>query len=378
MLVPFLPTLRICKLELLRGHVTILASADNVSDGRLHRLTNALLKNQLTVDIWALGNSGDAPHGATFHRAPGGKSKFSRVLRDLTLPTKATGEIVMVISPDLIPLTYLITRLRRQRLIVDVYENYPRLLKDRAWAKGLIGFMAKAIAKAATFFAARAELTTVADIQVPPFKARNRLVIKNLPDSSIITLSGELDQKPRALYVGDVRKSRGLHKMLAVAEIATDWNFDIVGNVSKLDLEFLENWQKISPASNRVHFHGRLTPIESWKFAKGAWVGLTLLEPTPAFIEAVPSKLYEYAACGLATISTSLPRCVELIAASGGGAIADSPEEIARLLSKWQAEPSELLKIRASALNWAQNELNSEAQYGQFVAAVKSLTRPAR
>ena len=321
MLVPFLPTLRICKLELLRGHVTILASADNVSDGRLHRLTNALLKNQLTVDIWALGNSGDAPHGATFHRAPGGKSKFSRVLRDLTLPTKATGEIVMVISPDLIPLTYLITRLRRQRLIVDVYENYPRLLKDRAWAKGLIGFMAKAIAKAATFFAARAELTTVADIQVPPFKAHNRLVIKNLPDSSII---------------------------------------------------------KISPASNRVHFHGRLTPIESWKFAKGAWVGLTLLEPTPAFIEAVPSKLYEYAACGLATISTSLPRCVELIAASGGGAIADSPEEIARLLSKWQAEPSELLKIRASALNWAQNELNSEAQYGQFVAAVKSLTRPAR
>lgn len=365
-------------MELLRNHVTILASADNVADGRLHRLTKNIIKSGISVDIWALGHSTDAPAGATFHRAPGTKGKFSRVWRDLTLPGKAAGEVVMVISPDLVPMAYLVSRIRRQKLIVDVYENYPRLLADRTWAKGLIGALAKAIAKVSTFLAARAELTTVADIQVPPFKARNRMVVKNLPESEILTQSGELEKTPRAIYIGDVRKSRGLQKMLEVAELATTWNFDIIGNVASADQEFVTNWQKTSPASSHVKFHGRLTPLESWKFAKGAWVGLTLLDSTPAFIEAVPSKLYEYAACGLATISTSLPRCVDLISQSGGGKIADTASDVAAILNGWQASPKDLEVVRGSALTWATNELNSQAQYAQFGAAVKSLTTPAR
>jgi glycosyltransferase involved in cell wall biosynthesis len=365
-------------MELLKGHVTILASADNVADGRLHRLTGNLIKSGISVDIWALGHSTDAPQGATFHRAPGNKGKFSRVWRDLILPTKAVGEVVMVISPDLVPIAYLITRLRRQKLIVDVYENYPRLLADRAWAKGVIGFLAKVLARISTKLAARADLTTVADIQVPPFKARNRLVVKNLPEASILTESGALDKSPRAIYIGDVRKSRGLHKMLEVAELATDWNFDVIGNVASADQEYVTNWHRNNPASNRVKFHGRLTPVESWKYAKGAWVGLTLLDPTPAFVEAVPSKLYEYAACGLATISTSLPRCVDLISQSGGGKIADSASDVAALLKAWQANPNEIEKVRANAHAWATKELNSQAQYAEFSAAVKSLTHPAR
>jgi glycosyltransferase involved in cell wall biosynthesis len=365
-------------MQLLRNHITILASADNVADGRLHRLTKNIIKCGISVDIWALGHSADAPQDATFHRAPGNIRKLSRIWRDLILPGKAVGEVVMVISPDLVPMAYLITRIKRQKLIVDVYENYPRLLADRAWAKGLLGILAKTMAKVSTFLAARADLTTVADIQVPPFKARNRIVIKNLPETEILTQSGELDQIPRAIYIGDVRKSRGLHKMLEVAELATAWNFDIIGNVASADQEFVTNWQRTSSASSRVKFHGRLTPIESWKFAKGAWVGLTLLDSTPAFIEAVPSKLYEYAACGLATISTSLPRCVELISQSGGGKIADSAREVSVILDGWQANPKDLEAIRANAHSWAKNELNSQAQYAQFGAAVKNLTTRAR
>lgn len=365
-------------MKLLPGHITLLTSADNVADARLHRLTNSLIKSNLTVDIWALGNSLDAPAGSTFHRAPGGKGKFSRVWRDFTLPFKTTGDVVIVVAPDLIPLTYLVTRIRRQKLVADVHEDYLQLLRDRSWAKGFIGFMARLIARSATYFAAKAELTTVADVQVPPFNANNRLVIRNLPDASLITQSGEMDQQPRAIYIGDVRKTRGLHQMLEVADLCPAWNFDIIGNVSSADQEYLTNWQKNSPAASRVKFHGRLAPKDSWKFAKGAWVGLTLLESTPAFVEAVPSKLYEYAAAGLATISTPLPRCVELLNQSGGGKIASSASEISEILNNWASAPQELQPLRASALAWSTNVLNSEAQYAQFASAIRSLTTLSR
>lgn len=361
-------------MALRKGQITLLTSADNVADARLHRLSNAILKGGMAINIWALGNSTDAPAGSTFHRAPGGKGKLARVLRDLTLPFKATGEVVIVVAPDLIPLTYLVTRIRRQKMVADVHEDYLQLLQDRAWAKGPIGILAKVIAKSATYFAARADLTTVADIQVPPFNAPNRMVIKNLPDTSLITQSGELGAKPRAIYIGDVRKSRGLHQMLEVAEQSPNWQFDVVGNISENDINFVNNWKRNSAASTRVTFHGRLAPRDAWKFAEGAWVGLTLLESTPAFIEAVPSKLYEYAAAGLATVSTPLPRCVELINQSGGGKIAEKTEEIAGLLNGWANDPAPLIKMRQSALTWSREVLKSEEQYAAFASAIRNLT----
>lgn len=357
-------------------NVTILSSADNVADARMHRLTHALLRAGISVDIWALGNAVDSPKGATFHKAPGGTSMSARFLRDLVLPFKPAGKIVLVVAPDLIPLTYLVAKLRRQKIIADVHEDYLQLLKDRSWAVGLIGMLAKIIAKLATYCAAHADLTTVADVQVPPFKAKNRLVLKNFPDLSLLTKSGQMDVKPRAIYIGDVRKSRGLHTMLAAAEQSPEWSFDIIGNISKLDADYLKNWQATSPARDRVNFHGRLSPIESWKFAKGAWVGLSLLDSTPAFVQAVPSKLYEYAAAGLATISTSLPRCVALLDQSGGGAIAENATEVAEFLNSWQADNEPLVKLRESALNWSQTTLHSEEQYNGFVQAVERLTNP--
>jgi len=38
-----------------------------------------------------------------------------------------------------------------------------------------------------------------------------------------------------------------------------------------------------------------------------------MLQPTPAFVEAMPSKIYEYLASGLPVLSTRLPRQTKVI-----------------------------------------------------------------
>lgn len=353
--------------------VAILSSAKGLKSARLHRLANTLIRGGYEIHIWAPGDNRDAPIGSEVHKILGSKSKFARIARDLSLPFLAKGDIFFTLSPDLIPLTYLVAKFKKKKLVADLNEDYLKLLKDRSWAKGILGILAKMIAKISNYVAGRADLLIVADSQVPPFHVKNRLVVKNYPDSKMIPLSGELGTTPRAIYIGDIRKTRGLYAMLRIAELSPKWKFDFVGSLSEEDKKSVVEWQMNSSASSRVKFHGELEPHKSWNFAVGAWVGLTLLEPTPAFVEAVPSKLYEYAFAGLATLSSPLPRCVELIKESGGGAIVADEFSAAKLLNSWADNPMPLIEIRKKAKDWAHQVLNVDGHYAIFLAAVNKI-----
>jgi hypothetical protein len=353
--------------------VSILSSAGTVSRARLHRLANTLIQSGIEVHIWAPGTISDAPKGSHFHKVIGGKSKVIRVFRSLALPLQAKGDAYLTISPDILPITFIVAKLRRKKVIADINEDYVKLLEDRTWATGIVGTIAKSVARLASAFAARADLLIVADVQVPPFNAKNRLVIKNLPDSSMIPDSGELDKSPRAIYIGDIRKSRGLYSMLRIAELSPKWNFDFIGPIANEDKHYVDQWMKNSDVATRVTFHGALAPNKSWEYAKGAWVGLTLLEATPAFIEAVPSKLYEYSYAGLAVLSSSLPRCIELLNQSGGGVITQSDEGAASILNSWAQNQDALLNMRRKSKLWAREILNPDAHYQAFTQAVAKL-----
>jgi glycosyltransferase involved in cell wall biosynthesis len=356
--------------------VSVITSAHSVADARLHRLTAALIRANIKVEVIALGDKKDAPKDSIFKPALGGKGFLSRILRDLLLPIQARGKVFIVLSPDLLPSAYLVAKMRNRKIVADIYEDYIQLLHDRPWAKsamGLVGRIAKIVALVSTSTAARCDLTTVADTQVPPFIARKRLVVRNLPDLESLTPSGSMDEEPRAIYIGDLRASRGLQSMLRVAELSPGWKFDFVGSIAPQDQASVDNWNSLNSASKQVSFHGRQTLANSWQYAKGAWVGLSLLESTPAFEAAIPSKIYEYMAAGLATISSPLPRCVELLKRSQAGVTADSPEEVAAQLKTWQFAPAEIEIIRNQAQLWAAANLDGGGEYDSFANAVKLL-----
>jgi len=393
-----------------RIDVSIISSGASLADARLHRLTGALLRAGLSVEIFAPGSKQDAPrlpdhllnrsqptssqsaatpsdvHGESvlhirspwFGTAWRKTNLIARYHRSRVFTLRSRGRIIYAISPESVAPAFIVGRFLRRKVAVDFFEDYLRLLEDRRWAKkyfGILGWIAKSDTKSALWFAKRSDLTTVADVQVPPHDASNRHVVRNLPDLSLLTPSGERDQIPRAIYIGDLRASRGLHAMLRVAELSPDWRFDLVGGVAAADQDFVDEWMRRKNADNRVRFLGKLPPAESWKIAAGAWVGLSLLENTPAFVEAVPSKLYEYMSVGLASISSPLPRCVELIARSDSGAIESTPEGVAERLQYWREHLGELDAIRKQASRWAAENLDSEREYANFAAEMVNLTR---
>lgn len=350
--------------------VTILSTAHDVADGRLHRIVRALRATGTGVHVEALGDASGAPDGAAVHLRPR-RGLLIRVLRAITLPPRAATPVVVTLDPELGWPALAWRVVRRGAVVMDVHEDYGALLEDRAWAHGAAGLFGSWLARASVAAARRADLTVVADEHLPPLAARRRLVVPNLPRVDELPAPGQRGVTPRAVYIGDVRVSRGLDRMVAAVRAAPPWELDIVGPVSS------EEQQRVASAlgtdAARIRFHGRLPLEKAWRVAEGAWVGLALLDDTPAFRSAVPTKVYEYLCSGLAVMVTDLPRMATLVSSAGSGAVVGSVGEAVATLRRWQREPALLETHRAAARRWAEEHLAGPSPFDEFAGMVTGL-----
>jgi glycosyltransferase involved in cell wall biosynthesis len=201
------------------------------------------------------------------------------------------------------------------------------------------------------------------------------LVVRNLPDPALLPPPSALvdDPTPRAVYVGDVRTSRGLRTMVEAIALAPVWRLDIVGPVAASDQAWLNARLTCKDIAGRVTLHGRKPPSAAWRIAVKSSVGMILAQETPAFRDAVPTKLYEYLAMGLAVLATPLPRVAALLDGTGAGVLVADARETAETLRGWSAAPAELAKARAAALDWAARELGEANPYDVLAREVAAL-----
>jgi glycosyltransferase involved in cell wall biosynthesis len=357
--------------------VSVVTSGHHVADARLHRLAHGLLGAGLSVEVLAVGNPTEAPHGVKFRPVAGNRSRSGgesrslgrRAYRAAVLPFRARGQVILTLDPDLAPAAALARFFRRRRLVVDVHEDYAALLADRPWAQGMVRRVAVLVVRVATAIAARADLTIVADTHLPPIAARQRIVARNLPDVSELPSPGPIVGEPRAVYVGDVRRSRGLQVMVEAIMMTPDWTLDIIGPVAESDSRWLDQHDQ----PTRCHRHGRLSPAQTWERASGAWVGLAMLEDTPAFREAVPTKLYEYLGAGLAVVVSPLPRMMDIVTEANAGVIARDATELAVALRGWSADHASLQRCRDGAKVWSEAHLRGSSPFRDAAAEISAL-----
>lgn len=332
------------------AHVAIISVARGDGDARVERQVNALLEEGCQVTVHAL-DSGTTTDQRAERRLRPRRGPLARVYRALTLPFRVRADAIVVVDPDLFPAALLAHWLRRRIVIVcDVFEDYTLVVDDRPWSRTRpVREAARSFAQLANFAAARTDLAIVADEQVPPLAARERMVVRNLPRLGPA-------RRPRqtslavAAYVGDVRRSRGVLEMIEGVLGTESWELDIVGPVFAGDEDAI---QEAIGGDPRVRLHGRQPPGALWEIVRDASVGLSLLHPTPAYQGAMPTKIYEYANAGMAVITSPLPRPAALVEAHGIGVVASDIEGISATLNRWRDVPEELISCRARASEWA-------------------------
>lgn len=352
--------------------VSLVASGHDVADARIHKIVTSLTSCGLNVQVWGLGQADQGPAGAAVHVSVRG-GFLRRALRSALLPWRADGRVLITVDPDTVPSAWLATRIRRRQLVVDVHEDYARLLRDRPWAHGPLGMFARALVALSSRSAAMADLTVVADDHLPPFDGHQRLVVRNAPEWALLPQPTMPDPIPRAIYIGDVRASRGLFDMLSAISDAPGWQLDIVGPVASADAAGLAAGLERGDLADRVRCHGRLKPAAAWELARGAWVGLALLHDTPAFRDAVPTKLDEYFATGLPVIVSDLPRPAAIVQRSGAGAVVHSPVEAAAFLRALVNSPVLLQKMRDAASVRRAALSESRSPYAELATNIMAL-----
>ena len=368
-----------------RPDVSVLTSGHDVADARLHREVAALRARGLTVEVLGLGQASDGPDGATVRTwdRPGMLGRATLAARQ---PYLARGRVLLTLDPDSGLAAALARPLRRSggerpALVVDVHEDYAALLADRAWARryaGLPGRLARVLTRAGLATTRAADLVVVADEHLEPRTARARLVVRNLPHAAMLPAPGPRDDAPRALYIGDLRASRGLFAMLAALRHAPEWTLDLVGPVAARDQARLDH-ELAAGLGGRVRLHGRMPPERAWRLADGAWAGLLLLADTPAFADAVPSKLYEYLACGLPVVTTDLPRPAALVRERDAGAVVPGGGDetvgvaTAEVLGRWSADPAALDALRARLAADSLRIRDARTPYDDLADAVATL-----
>lgn len=365
--------------------VTIVTSGHDVADARLHREVAALLARGLRVEVFGLGEAADAPPGAIVRTWPR-QGSLRRARLAARMAARANGRVLFTLDPDSALAANAAVLTSGRMLVVDVHEDFAALLKDRPWAHslgGLAGVGAQGLVKAFLSVASRAALTVVADEHVPPLTARRRFVLPNEPVAAMLPDPGPRGERPRALYVGDVRSTRGLFAMLEAVRLAPDWELDVVGPVAPADVDELRRRLTADVAlAQRVHLLGRRPPTQAWEHASGAWCGLLLLADTPAFAEAMPSKLGEYLACGLPVITTDLRRQAAVVRDSGAGVVVPAGDDesvgeaVAQVLRDWSGSPAGLDRLDAcgrAAVAHAEAANRESSVYEDFADAVAAL-----
>jgi glycosyltransferase involved in cell wall biosynthesis len=171
-------------------------------------------------------------------------------------------------------------------------------------------------------------------------------------------------RRDTVVYAGALTAERGATQMVdAIAEASLDgWVLELVGPHCPV---ILTGQLAARPGWSHVENIGVVQPLEARRLMSTAKAGMVLFQPTPAHLEALPNKIFEYMAAGLPVIASDFPLWRSIIEPIGCGLLVDptSPEAIARALRELARDPAraETMGERGRqavlrGLNWSSEE----------------------
>lgn len=251
-----------------------------------------------------------APPGITFHPLSHPRGRLDRFLRlgpqATRLALDLEPDFIHVHDPELMPYMWPLRR-RTRRIIYDAHEDLPRQMLMKPY----LGTSSRKLAStAATQFVRTNDRLVDGVVCATPkiaagFSRAPTAVVQNFP---VISAPSPLaGAKPlEAIYVGTVTRPRGAIEMVEALEIFEmgEVVLTMVGPTHDPillgELQGLQAW-------NRVDYVGPTDPARARHLMHEAKVGLCLMHPTQAYLDAYPTKLFEYLAEGIPVIASDFP-----------------------------------------------------------------------
>ncbi|GIU92165.1 MAG: hypothetical protein KatS3mg011_1071 [Acidimicrobiia bacterium] len=334
----------------------ILTTGHHSDDGRLTRHTEMLRLHGVTVELVALE----------------ARSRWQRFLAApvfcLVQLWRYRPRCAVFPDPELFVLGPLASRILRIRPVIDIHEDYTAVAATRAWIPSVLRPGIQSLMALAEKVGRRLSAEVI--VAAPSLcRSSNDRLVSNLPPPRYFTPRRDFD--PRLVYVGDLSEARGLKEMVRLAASQPDLTLELIGPAPDDTAYAVRRWaEQAGLPRDRLVMTGRLPYRDAWRRASGALAGLSLLHPTPAYSEAIPTKIWEYMASGLPVVASDLPAQADLVRRAGCGVVVSSVDDAAQVISRWRTRPDERWRFVDSGLRFYTTAQAADQSVAELLAAV--------
>ena len=238
--------------------------------------------------------------------------------------------VVHAHDPELFPLALLL-KLTGRKAVCDIHEDIAEQVLDKEWIPGYLrGPLSRVLKVAQRWLPRLADAVILAEDSYLRnlSSAANVAVIRNFP---LLPSHCKQDYQTdvfRMIYVGDVRKVRGIGEYVAItdrlAKRGVPVELRVVGSFADPveELEIKTIVQQLG-LEKRVIFLGRRPPEEIPALLEYCDVGLALLHPIGNYRESYPTKMFEYMAAGLPVIASRFALWESVLVSNDCGRVVD-------------------------------------------------------
>ena len=336
----------------------MLTTVHTPDDTRIRERLIRTLVEEFDVTLACREPGPSDPSEMTIRLLHGGRLR--RNLSALVLALSADWDVLILHDPETIP-TGLVSRLLRRRPVVfDVHEDLVASIDDKDWVPQWARPLFRSLARALFWVAERGLVVTLAESGYERLFEGQHMVFPNYP---LYRNWPDIRDKAdgSAIYVGDVRVTRGVLEALAACSQA-GLPLKIVGPVASSFHAELS--RQVGQNSGSASILGQVPNPDALRLIGEASVGVSLLRPQGNYVDSLPTKTLEYLALGVPVVATDLPGtrkviggldAVWLVAPQDVEAIADALIEARTSEAKEQAV-RQAPRIR-SDFAWPQTEV---------------------
>jgi len=242
-------------------------------------------------------------------------------------------------DPEFLIWSVLIKLFTFRPVIYDVHEDYPNLMLHKDYVNPKLRKMVKFFVNIyECMLGFIMDYIIVADKRIDErFKKINnyRIILSNYPRIRNFKLVETHKANKRIIYAGGISKVRGAEIMLDAIDL-TKKSFPNVQLylVGKPEEKGYDNYLKDliveKNLADNVKIEGMVPYEDSIVHIQSSSIGLSISQDISPFNENVPTKIFEYMACGIPVIASDLPTVREYIINGKSGLLVnpDSPQEL--------------------------------------------------
>jgi glycosyltransferase involved in cell wall biosynthesis len=188
--------------------------------------------------------------------------------------------------------------------------------------------------------------------------------------------------KADLVYIGGMSERAGTFVLLdALVELASQGlrpSVRLAGYTDgELGRQAIERGVQDRGLGAEVELRGRMPHSEVPAWIRSGRIGLVTLQPIAKFMKNIPSKMFEYWACGLPVIGSNLPPIARFLSDGSNGVLFSptSARDLARAIRFLLGRPGEATAMGHAGQRLVQEKWNSEQQVDQLIQFYERIRR---